>query len=548
MIGTRKDLSPLERVLALFTRLRPGEGVAVLLFTLYAFLLLTSYYVLKTIREALMLTEHSAEVRAYAVGATALVLLFTVPVYGLLFRHTRKITLVQWITLFFVVNTAMFWALAKAGVEVGFFYFVWVGIFGIMAPAQFWAFAADSVNVKTGQRLFPLIMVGATAGAVAGAQLARLLTRSTLLEPVDLLLVGGLLLGLTLALCGAARERIPADSRAVHFEDEDDDHDDRLRQFLGGFALVARDRYLALIALLVVLLNWVNSTGETILAWFVRAQAQIAAPAAGITTGQYITAFYGGFFFWVNLISFLVQAFLVARIYRWIGVAGALLILPAIAAAGYGLVAFVPIFSIIHAVKLIENSTDYSVMNTTRQAIFLPLGRAGKYEGKTAIDTFFWRFGDLVQAGAFFVGIRVFGLEIPQFAFVNLVLALAWLGLAVVIARDYRVLARRASTNHAPELGRPVPDAQAAPGQPVLHQLAPDTFLDRDPGDILTLSAALAGGRPLPSWLRFDPDTATFQGRVPNDVAETLTEVEVRATDFEGLSVATRFRFMHRRN
>ena len=540
----RQDLSLLERCLSVFTRLRAGEGISLLLFALYGYLLLLSYYILKTIREALVLTQFSAEVRSYAVGTIALLLLFFVPIYSMLFRHTRKITLVRWITLFFVANIVAFRAMAGVGMEIGFFYFVWVGIFGIIAVAQFWAFAADAYNVKSGQRLFPFIMLGATAGALSGAQVTEYLTVNELVSPINMLLVGAAVLAATLLLGGAARERIPPDSQAVRFEE--DEHDGAAHP-LGGFALVARDRYLLQIAVLVILLNWVNTTGETILADFVKAQAVEVAAAGGLSAGRFIAGFYGNFFFWVNLMGFLIQAFLVARIYRWIGVPGALLILPIIAVLGYGLMVFLPVFSIIRLVKTLENSTDYSIMNTTRQAIFLPLPRASKYEGKTTIDTFFWRFGDLVQAGAFYVGLHLLHMTIPQFAFLNLLLALVWLWIALHIGRGYRDRAALAAANSAPELGRPIPDAWAPPGSELEHVVPADAFVDHDPGDMLTLSAALTGGRPLPGWLRFNANTATFRGRVPSDHGNPRTEIEVIATDFEGLSASGSFVVHHRR-
>lgn len=540
----RQPLSLLERGLSIFTRLRAGEGVGLLLFTLYGYLLLLSYYILKTIREALVLTQFSAEVRSYAVGTIALLLLFFVPIYSMLFRHTRKIALVRWITLFFAANLLAFRAMAGLGMEIGFVYFVWVGIFGIVAVAQFWAFTADAYNVKSGQRLFPFIMLGATAGALSGAHLTEYLTVNDLIEPINMLLVGAAVLTATLLLGGAARDRIPVESKAVRFEE---DQDDAVPHPLGGFALVARDRYLLQIAILVILLNWVNTTGETILADFVKRQAVEEAAAGGLSPGRFIAAFYGNFFFWVNLIGFLIQAFLVARIYRWIGVAGALLILPTVAVLGYGLMVFVPVFSIIQLVKTLENSTDYSIMNTTRQAIFLPLPRASKYEGKTAIDTFFWRFGDLVQAGAFFIGLNWLHMSIPQFAFVNLLLALVWLWVAVQIGHGYRERAALAAANSAPELGHPIPDAWAPPGEVLEHVVPADAFVDHDPGDMLTLSAALTGGRPLPAWLRFNSYTATFRGRVPQDHDPPRTEIEVIATDFEGLSASGSFVVHHRR-
>jgi AAA family ATP:ADP antiporter len=208
---------------------------------------------------------------------------------------------------------------------------------------------------------------------------------------------------------------------------------------LGGISLVLTDRYLFLLALLILLLNWVNTTGEYILAELVVRHAD-AAVAAGLGADRsgFIANFYGNFFFVVNLLTLLFQVFLVARIIRWIGVRGAVLVLPVIAVIGYGLVVFVPVFSLIRIVKIMENSTDYSLMNTTRHALYLPLPVAHKYEGKTTIEAFFWRFGDQAQAGAIYAGLNWFDFGIAQFAAINMLLALVWLAVAWQVGRIYR--------------------------------------------------------------------------------------------------------------
>jgi AAA family ATP:ADP antiporter len=264
-----------------------------------------------------------------------------------------------------------------------------------MVIAQLWAFAADTYNLKSGQRLFPVIMLGANVGALAGAKCAQLTV--ALLTPVGLMLVATALLCLTLLVSGPARRAVPEGSRAIVA-----DHGVRPPpRLLGGIGLVLRDRYLLLIALLVVLLNWINTTGEFILADFVQRDAvqRVAASGGVLDRGELIAAFYGNFQFWVTLVGLLIQLFLVARIYRYVGVRGALVIHPVVVAIGYGLLAsapvlggFVPIFTLIRLVKIAENSMDYSLMNTTRHALFLPVDRDAKYEGKTAIDSFFWRF------------------------------------------------------------------------------------------------------------------------------------------------------------
>ena len=92
---------------------------------------------------------------------------------------------------------------------------------------------------------------------------------------------------------------------------------------------------------------------------------------------------------------------------------------------------FIPIFSLIRRIKMAENGVDYSLMNTTRQALFLPVDRDAKYDGKTAIDTFFWRFGDLIQAVGIYVGLHCWAGSATQFAMLTFLLSLVWIGLAV---------------------------------------------------------------------------------------------------------------------
>jgi AAA family ATP:ADP antiporter len=425
--------TPLDSFISRFTVLLPGEGRSVLAFFTYALLMMLSYYILKTVREPLLLTGSSAEIKSYAYGAVALLLLFLVPLYGFVFRRTGKQQLTRYITVFFLLNLLAFYAMGRAGVDIGFAYYVWVGIFSVMITAQFWAFAADSYSNDSGKRLFPVIMVGATLGSLAAPSMSGALFAT--LGPWNLLLVAGGLLSITLFCVRWARESVPPGSRS-HGSYPGAKKDGG---WLGGFSLVFTDRYLFLLAMLILLLNWVNTTGEYLLAEIVVRHADaLIASGADILKADYIAAFYGTFFFLVNLLTLLVQVFVVARVIRRIGVRGAILVLPVITLIGYSLVMFIPVFSVIRVAKIIENSTDYSLMNTARHALYLPLSAAKKYEGKTAIEGFFWRFGDLAQAGAIYAGLHWFGFGIMQFALVNVVLSLVWLGVAWQVAKLYR--------------------------------------------------------------------------------------------------------------
>ena len=147
-----------DRFFALFTLLRPGEGKSVQIFCVSAFLMLLAYYILKTLREPLLLAHDRAELKSYAYAATAGLLFIVIPVYGFLARHIQKRQLTLWMIAFFVVNLGVFYALGISGFEIGFAYYVWVGAMSLMLTAQFWGYWADTYNIKSGQRLFPALV------------------------------------------------------------------------------------------------------------------------------------------------------------------------------------------------------------------------------------------------------------------------------------------------------------------------------------------------------------------------------------------------------
>ena len=536
-------LTRFERLLTHVTRVAPGEGRTAFLFFLHGFLLLASYQVMKALREAFMLAKFSAEQRAYAVALMALVLMVVIPLYGRLRHHLEGAQLLRAVTLFFVLTLPMFAVLSHYGVPIAFPFFIWVGIYGVMAVSQMWAFAADSFNVRSGQRLFVVIMLGANLGALAGSKVTELVVAA--LSPMGLMVLAAVTLGATLLIPPSARAAIPEGSRAVEIE-----RPHEVPKVLGGIGLVLRDRYLLTIALFVVLLNWINTTGEYILADYVKADAvaRVAASGGTLDLGTAITEFYGNFNFWVTLISLGIQVFLVSRIYQAVGVRGALLVHPIIVAFGYGLLAlapliggFIPIFSLIRRIKFAENGLDYSLMNTTRQALFLPVDRASKYDGKTAIDTFFWRFGDLIQAGGIFIGLHLLGWESHEFAVLTFLLALVWIGLAVLMGRNYNEKSHESLVNTPPTAVEPIPDLLYAPGETFLHPVAPTVFYDAEPGDVLKLRACCDDGRRLPHWLHFNPGLQAFTGKAPVHVELVELRITVIASNLDGLEARSSF-------
>jgi ATP:ADP antiporter, AAA family len=437
---------PLDRFLGMFTEVRGGEGLTALLLMLNVFLLLAAYYLLKTIREPLILSvPGGAEVKSYSAAATAGLLMLLVPLYSAVASRVSRVKLINGVTLFFIACLVAFFALSGMGVPIGVAFFIWVGIFSLMVIAQLWAFATDLYTVEQGKRLFAIVGFGASLGAIAGSFATGQLVKQ--FGPYPFMLGAAALLGLCMLLTNTVnvrekrrRETMPAAAAGTEHDVAEPDAKVTGRS---GFALVFTDRYLLLIAFLMLVYNLVNTNGEYILGKTVvmlYTQAHGAAATGGLDEKKVIGEFYGNFFTLVNLVAAAIQLFFVSRILKHFGVRVALFVLPIVAMGGYIAMAFIPLLSFIRVAKMAENSLDYSLQNTTRNALYLPTSREAKYKAKQANDTFFVRFGDVVSAGIVFAGTAWLGFAPKQFAIVNVALIVIWLLLALFIGRRFRTL------------------------------------------------------------------------------------------------------------
>ena len=413
----------------LVTEVEPGEGQRALLLLINLFLLFVAYYIIKTVREPLILATGGAELKTYASAAQAVTLMALVPVYAWFARRANRLRLVVGAIIFFLVNIQVFWLCSHAGVPyLGFFYYVWVGIFGLIAIAHFWSFANDLYDRPAGERLFPMIAVGGTLGSPLGAKIAQWLFEAGV-SPYVMLELAAVILFVSL---------LPTIAAARHAEHSGDDSLS-LEPLTGrgGFSLVLSSKYLRLIALVVLLLNLVNTTGEYILAETVLSHAEATFANDSAAMESYIGAFYGDFYFYVNLLTLLIQAIVVSRVIRYVGLAGVILVLPVVALGVYGAVSVGISFVALRWAKTLENAVDYSLMSTGRAIFWLPTDVDEKYKAKQAVDTVFVRFGDVIAAGLVFVGTELIDLRTTGFALANVVFACAWIIVGWLLYREY---------------------------------------------------------------------------------------------------------------
>jgi ATP:ADP antiporter, AAA family len=442
--------SLLKRALAIFTDVRPEEIPLVLTFTLNVFLLLTAYYLIKPVREALILSlEAGAEYKSYMSAAIAIALLLAVPAYAKLVDRVSRVRLVVGVTLFFASHLVGFYLASKVPEvqsRIGLVFYVWVGIFNMMVVAQLWAFASDLYDAERGTRLFPLVALGASLGAALGSKVAALIIGP--LGVYTMLLVGAALLCMCAALF-ALSERLArpgagfTPSEAVVKAPTPQSAARARPTTNGAFALVFRHRYLLAIAGFTLIFSFANSNGEYMLGKLIKGAALERVASGELASGDvgaYIGREYADFFFVVNALGVLLQAFVVSRIVKHGGLRLAILVFPVLTLAS-GLAAFtLPILGMLRVGKTLENAADYSLNNTVRQLLWLPTTAEMKYKAKQAIDTFFVRAGDVSSALLVYVGSVLLDWSVRGFALTNAALAASLVLLSFAILREHKKL------------------------------------------------------------------------------------------------------------
>ena len=504
-----------------------------------------SYYLLKVIREPMILADGSAELKAYSTAIQALLLMVIVPFFARLYQRasfrTGKHHIFRNTLMFFVFNLFAFALAYELGFPVAISFYVWLGIFSVMVLALFWAFATDLFNLKSGQRIFPLIVTATALGALLGSGSASWLDIK--LGHGGVMVFSACMLTIPLWLSRITEQVIPGESGAITADIKESDP----YPLMEGFHIVWRSRYLTLIACLVIVLNLINTNGEYILASFVTSEAHslgtldaLEPGASNALADSFITRFYSQYLFLTTSLSFIIQLFLVPRIFNRFGIRGALHILPLLMIASYSLIALFPVLFVVRSAMIAENSINYSLQTTTKHTLFLPVKREEKYVGKHTIDTFFFRVGDVLSGSFVYLASAVIGLSIVGFVAVNILLASILLWVSHSIGKRYDQSAEENIGNMPPFVRTPLEDLYLTAGVLSHMQIDADTFIDPDVGDALRYEAYALHSDRLPGWVKFDALGRNFQFHPPAS-SEGYLQIRVVARDFDGLEAEVSF-------
>lgn len=396
-----------------------GEGKVLVLSFVYFFCLLSSYYILRPLRDEMGIASGVGTLQ-WLFGGTFFVMLAAVPAYGwIVARYPRRI-FVPLVYRFFILNIVIFYGLLtldEGRAHVARAFFIWVSVFNLFVVSVFWSYMADLFRNEQGRRLFGFIAAGGSAGALAGPSLTILLV--DMIGPVTLLLVSAGFLEVAVQCVRRLARNIPGRSDNVSPDEVIGG-----RPF-AGLTEVARSPYLLKVSAYIVMI----STLGTFLYF---TQANIVAGAFDDSAER--TRLFAAIDLSVNLLTILVQVSLTGKLIRRFGVPSALAFLPLVTIAGFAALAVAPIVAVIVAVQAVQRAANFAISNPAREILFTVVSREHKYKCKNVADTVVFRGADMA-AGFAFAGLKGAGLELSAIAVVGAAIAALWVPLALHLGR-----------------------------------------------------------------------------------------------------------------
>ncbi len=398
----------------------------------YFFCVLCGYYVLRPVRDEMGIAGGISNLPWLFTG-TFLAMLAAVPLFGWVTGRFPRRVMLPAVYGFFIVNLLVFYLLMLSGVAPGLIarvFFVWVSVYNIFIVSVFWSFMVDLYTNEQGKRLFGMIAAGGTAGALTGPTLTA--TLAVPLGVPNLLLVSAVFLGIAV-LCIL---------RLLAWDTQPEARLGAARQVSngplggsvwGGIRAVAGSGYLLGICLYVTLFS-------LLFTFLYFEQARIVA--ASLASGAERTRLFAYIDLSVNLLALSLQVAVTAKLLNRLGVAGTLVLLPALSVAGFAMLGAYPVLAVLVVFQVVRRAGEYAVAKPARELLYAVLDRERKYKAKNFIDTVVFRGAD-AGSGWLLAGLKALGLGVVALAVAAVPLALGWATVSWLLGKRQQALAAK---------------------------------------------------------------------------------------------------------
>ena len=412
------------------------EYVAVAWSFAYFFCVLSSYYILRPVRES-MAVGSGPNTIPYLFMGTFVTMMIATPIFGWVASRFPRRKFLPWVYLFFISNILIFWAVFSISIDndsshvwLGRVFFVWLSVFNLYVVSVFWSFMADIYTREQGRRLFGIITAGGSIGAIAGGIATSVLVVQIgreYLFPIaaELLLVA--------VFC------IIRLNRWVEQNHVDDVTETAASQKplggnpFSGITHVFSSKYFGGIATSSIIASLLGTALYMFMAQMV---------ADSIPNADEQTRFFSNINIATNVLALVCQSLVVRHLVHRFNIGVSMSLLPIASVAGFIFVAIEPTLAMVAIITVIRRGLGFGFSKPTTDMLYSVVTPEEKYKSKNFIDTAVYRFGDLV--GTWSVkGLIVVGLSTPVISIAMLPFAAVWGGIALWLGRDYRRQAKQ---------------------------------------------------------------------------------------------------------
>lgn len=393
----------------------------------FVFILMSAYYLLRPVRDAMASNWTDAEV-SWLWTSTFFLSAAAVAIYGFAVSRIRFRILVPSVYGFFAGTFVFFYLGTQYMTDVDLIdkaFYVWVSVFSLYHISVFWSLMADVYSKNQSKRLFGFIAAGASAGAIIGPSIPAFFASK--LGNENLMLIASALLVLTIpVIIWIQRLKIT------------DLHNERVHVDLSsqmaiggnpfsGFTLFLKNPYLLGIGLFILLYTGIGS-----FIYF-----ELKNLMAGIEDESVRAQYWSGMNLAVNTLSIVIAMFATGRIASRFGLAITLAMVPVLLVLGLLVVAVSPLLWVVIAIQIAFKGGNYAITRPGREMLFTDVNRETRFKSKPVIDIVVYRGGDMTWAWGFTALTQGFGLGLGAVAAVGAGIAAVWALVGIYLGRWY---------------------------------------------------------------------------------------------------------------
>ena len=416
-----------SKFINLSTRIKPNEIRATLLSFSFVFLLMTAYFILRPVRDAMSSDWTDTEL-SWLWTSTFFFSFIAVSLYGEIISRIKFNYVVPGVYVFFSISFFAFNFLSLILIDpdiINKIFYVWLSVFSLFHVSVFWSFISNIFSKEQAPRLFGFIASGASIGAILGPSVPILFANQV--GTMNLLIIAGIILLIPVPLISWL-EKIQFSELKNHKVNLDETKNTIKKDFLSGFSSLIKNPYLISISLFilfyVVMNTFIYFELRKLLIDFDRdARTQIWASIDLI----------------VNVLAIVTAIFLTGRITTRFGMPTTLALIPVLMVLGWLVVAISPILLFLIGLQIIRRAGNYAITKPGREMLFTLVDNEARYKVKPVIDIVVYRGGDMLTAWFYTFLTATLGLGLSGVSIISAAVASLWALTGLYLGKRYRI-------------------------------------------------------------------------------------------------------------